>query len=169
MEQPSSPALNALRDAIESDDDLDLDLDHLLGLYETEIDYSKHSVLSLVEDIELFAALYWNVIEDLKHGETAAATKKRYSPLLNTAMWPNPRWSALFERALHKLSKLRRALVSIVHKFGGRLLSELSIETGLTVGLGVNLGLPPSVSVSIEHEAKVVSEMQWAPARQQQS
>jgi hypothetical protein len=166
MEQPSpTVGLDKLRQVTESDDAYDLE--ELLNLYKAE--EPQHPVLSLVDDIQMLAALYWNVVEELKRDAKPADIKNRYARLnlLVTESWPNPNWSGLLERALNKLAKLRGALITTIQKFGGKLLGELSLETGLTVGLAVNLGLPPSVSFSVEHESKAVVQAQWVPARQE--
>jgi hypothetical protein len=44
--------------------------------------------------------------------------------------------------------------VEIVKSYGGQLLNELSVELELTVSVGVNVGIPPSLSIAVEHTAK---------------
>jgi len=53
------------------------------------------------------------------------------------------------------------AIVKIIRQYGSRLLEELSVETGLTVGVGANIGFVPSIILSIEYEAK--TELRWRP------
>jgi hypothetical protein len=75
-----------------------------------------------------------------------------------TAQLPNPDGLALLNKAASKLSKCRNAMVTFIRKWGGKFLDELSLETDFAVGLGVELGFPPAISLTVEH---TLSEGHW--------
>jgi hypothetical protein len=108
----------------------------------------------LVSDIQRQAYLYWNVLERVKSGAQEPTTIREQFErleLMPKGILPNPAARKLVQKAFDKLAVYRRALVDLVQRFGGELLSELSFELGLTVSLGVEVGFPPAVTIAIEH------------------
>jgi hypothetical protein len=52
-------------------------------------------------------------------------------------------------------------MVTFIRNWGARFLEELSMEVGLTVGLGVELGFPPAVVLTIEDTYTIVGQGRW--------
>jgi hypothetical protein len=144
--------LEAATEKADGDIDIDKMLTEYRQLYPTPI-------WRLIEDVERQAMLYANIIEQIKSGQTAEAIRTRFNNLgiLPGAELPNPSVPALLEKALDKISRYRKALVDIVKKYGGELLNELSFELERTVSVSVNIGFPPSVSIGVEHTARITS------------
>ncbi len=111
----------------------------------------------LIEDIQRQAMVYTNIIDQLKSGKTAAEIKERFDELdlvLPTTL-PNPIGTRLLAYAFDKVSQFRKALVEIVRGHGRELLSELGFELQLTYtySVGVDLGLPPAVTLAVDYTA----------------
>jgi hypothetical protein len=111
---------------------------------------------TLVEDIQQQAMIYANIIELLKLGQSAAEIKKRFEELdlVPEGTLPNPDLPRLLAKAFDMISRYRQALVDIAKKHGGQLLNELSFELELTVSVGVDIGIPPSITLAVAHTAK---------------
>jgi hypothetical protein len=131
----------------------------MLDQYQSLYDPDDHPLWHLIEDIQQQAMVYTNIIDLLKLGQTPSDIKNRFEGLglvpVNTL--PNPSAPKMLTFALDKLSKYREALVEFIKKHGGEFLNELSVELNLTVSMGVNIGFPPSVSLAVEHIAKVTA------------
>ena len=133
----------------------EIDIQQLLHEYK-EV-YQDRPVWRMVEDIQRQAMIYSNVIELLKSGKQAATIKKKLEALelVPPGKLPNPDALVLLTKAFSKLSQYRKALIDIIKQYGGELLNELDFEPGLTISVGVNVGFPPSVTIAVEHTAKV--------------
>jgi len=134
----------------------EIDVKQLLEAYKQ--DNRKRPVWDMVEDIQRQAMLYANIIELLKSGKSAAAIRSKFEGelgLMREGTLPNPNVPAQLTKAFQKISQYRKALVEIIKRFGGELLNELSFEVGLTVSVGVSVGFPPAVIISVEHTATV--------------
>src|SRR5687767_13094598 len=135
---------------------VDIDVAEMLKEYRK---LYPNPIWSLVEDIERQAMLYTNIIEEIKSGTEASEIRTRFQnlELMPGAHLPNPNGPALLQKAFEKISAYRKALVDIVKKYGGELLNELSFELERTVSVGVNIGFPLSISLSVEHTAKATT------------
>jgi hypothetical protein len=153
-------------DGLESYETDDIDVDALVLYY--RLHYGGNPLWQLVEDMQKQAMFWTNVIERLKAGDTPTSIRKRFGDDLGLVLRgiPNPNVTGALNRALDKVSKYRRAMVEFIRKHGGAFLEELSMEAGLTVGLGVQLGFPPAVVLSIEHTHGVVAQGRWGGQNQ---
>ena len=66
---------------------------------------------------------------------------------------PNPHPIVAF--AFRKLDKLRQAMIEFVKQRGRDFMALLSVDLGLSVGIGLELGIPPSVSLNIERTVNI--------------
>jgi hypothetical protein len=135
---------------------VDINVDEMMKEYHK---LYRKPIWRLVEDIQLQAMLYENIIEQIKSGKDAEEIRTRFEEfdLMPGASLPNPNLPALMQKAFDKISAYRKALVEVVKKYGGELLNELSFELEQTVSVGVNIGFPPSVSISVNHNAKTTT------------
>jgi hypothetical protein len=143
-------------EALTENPGVEIDVDHTVREYRK---LYPNPIWRLVEDIERQAMLYSNIIEQIKSGTDATTVRERFQKLglLPGATLPNPNVPALLQKAFDKISVYRKALIDIVKRYGGELLNELSFELERTVSVGVNIGFPPSVSIAVEHTAKVTT------------
>ena len=121
----------------------------------------------LAEDIQQQAAIYWNIIERLKLGSEAGAIRSTFEKLglVPKDTLPNPANDRLLNFALGRISKFRRALLRLVRDYGGRFIQELRLEGSSAISVGAQLGLPPSISISVEYSLQAVAEDRWTTQR----
>jgi hypothetical protein len=146
-----------LEESSEGADDIDLEM--VVEHYQI---HSEKPFTQLVEDMHKQAMVWANIIERVKAGDQPTFIRSRFQHELQlvplTAQLPNPDGLALLNKAANKLSKYRNAMVTFIRKWGGKFLDELSLETDFAVGLGVELGFPPAISLTVEH---TLSEGHW--------
>ena len=135
------------------EDSIEIDIEELLKVYKRI--YPDRPIWKMIEDIQRQAMLYTNIIELLKSGKSASMIRSKFEALglMPQDILPNPDVPALLTKAFNKVSQYRKALVEIIKRYGGKLLNELRFEVGLTVGVGVSIGFPPAVTISVEHTA----------------
>jgi hypothetical protein len=150
-----------LEQSSEGEDDINLEM--VVRHYQV---HHEKPFLQLLEDMHKQAMVWANIIERVKAGDDPALIRTRFQQELQLVppivQLPNPDGLALLNKAVNKLSKYRNALVTFIRKWGGKFLDELSLETDLTVGLGVELGFPPAISLTVEHSHTTISEGRWA-------
>jgi hypothetical protein len=107
----------------------------------------------LLTHLQRQAMVYANIIEQVKAGRSASDIRRQFEELelVPPGVLPNPH--GMLDFAFRKIDKLRDAMVYFVKHRGKEFLSQLSIEFGLTVGIGVGLGFPPSISLVVEQAA----------------
>jgi hypothetical protein len=145
-----------------SEGDQDIDVAELVKYYHSH--FPDTPLSQLLEDMHKQALVWSNIIERLKAGDTPDHIKSEFRDRLQLIPenidFPNPNESRLLNKAINKVSKYRRAMVTFVRNWGARFLHELRMEVGLTVGLGVELGFPPAVVLTIE-DTYTIGQERW--------
>jgi len=152
----------------------DMNIEFLVEQYKQVLPHEP--VWSLVQDIHRQAAIYNNILEEIKKfprelpsqvdGTTEAQQygdkfardiKAKYEKLglVPENFLPNPLLDRLTEYVLDKLDRSTKALVKLIHGYGSDLLQELRFRPGVTVALQVQVGWPPTVTVGVERTAGI--------------
>jgi hypothetical protein len=107
----------------------------------------------LLTHLQRQAMVYANIIEQMKAGRSAPDIRRQFEEfeLVPQGVLPNPH--GLLDHAFRKTDKLRELMIDFVKHRGKEFLAKLSIDFGLTVGIGVELGFPPSISLIVEQAA----------------
>jgi hypothetical protein len=128
-----------------------LDIGEIVRLY---FEYHQEKAdWKLLTHLQRQAMVYANIIEQVKAGRSAPDIRRQFEELelVPPGVLPNPH--GLLDFAFRKIDRLREAMVDFVKHRGKEFLEQLSIEFGLTVGIGVGLGFPPSISLIVEQAA----------------
>lgn len=142
---------------------------NIVTKYKSQRPPLKFPLWQLVQDMGQQAAVYSNIIEDLKSGKGADEVKTNYEATLGLIprdTLPNP----LGERALRSAFKMAQryatAIVVFIRDFGQLLLTdELSFGAEHTATLQVQIGLSPSVTLGTEY-TRALDAQQPAPVGQ---
>ena len=137
----------------------EIPIDEILEVYKDVHEHGK-PIWKLSDHIQRQAMYYTNVVEQLKQGKSAASIRATYVSLelLPGTSLPNPFGQKQLRWALNKIDSFRRALIDIVKKYGKELMIEISLDLDCPVSIGVNMGFPPSLTISTEINAKVKSK-----------
>lgn len=119
--------------------------------------HSEKADWKLLTHLQRQAMVYANIIEQVKAGRSAPDIRRQFEELelVPPGVLPNPH--GLLDFAFRKLDKFREGMVDFVKHRGKEFLAQLSLEFGLTVGIGVGLGFPPSISLIVEQAATLGS------------
>jgi hypothetical protein len=108
----------------------------------------------LAQDVQGSALMYANVIEQLKSGASPKHIKAHFTHLRAVSEeLPNPAGERMLTFCLNKLNGYRECLLALATRHGQQLLAEMGAN-GLSAGLTVCLGLPPSIELQILYTPK---------------
>ena len=119
-------------------------------------DLPRWPLWQLVQDIQRQAAVYTNIIEQLKSGREASEVKVLFENtlgLIPTGTLPNPEVHAALEKAFKKVSRYATVMVVYMRDFGRELLAgELEFGAQHTTTLQVQVSFTsPSVTLGTEY------------------
>jgi len=117
----------------------------------------------LVQDIQQQAYVYANIIEQIKSGRDPVEVRHLFEDLdlVSPRTIPNPLGERIVRWCFEKISDLRRLLVDTIKTRSRDIIIELSLEIApsASINLGVNAGVPPSLSIEIEFSAELRAEL----------
>jgi hypothetical protein len=129
----------------------------------------KMPLWQLVQDMEQQAAVYSNIVEDLKSGKDAHEVKMNYEATLSLIprnTLPNPVTERALRWAFKMAQRYATAMVGFIRDFGEALLTEeLKFGAEHTATLQVQIGVSPSVTLGTEY-TRALDAQQPAPVGQ---
>jgi hypothetical protein len=141
-------------------------------LGELERRYKAHNVpetdipMKMLWHIQRQILVYSNIVEQLKEGREPFEIRKRFEELdlVKSNTLPNPNGNKMMGYVMGRLERLRSLLYDFVRERGKPWIDSLSAAFGSVVGLSLETGLTPSVSLYIETGASVGIEGRQADA-----
>lgn len=140
-----------------------INVDEMVERYAREYD---RPVFTLAQEIQIQAALYYNVFEELKRNSSPNNTniaqdlKVRYAKIgliFEDNQWPNPASDWLMNKALSKMRVYVDAMRTLIGRWQQRLIAELNFGANVAIGFQMTISLPPAFSISIQPELAIAA------------